>query len=143
MGNWRTVHIDGTIDHEQVDAARKACLHNWESDADDQPYHALSYGEQPSLCGLHEWPSARINAVGNCAERDFSVEDVAEALRIVQQAAPSLRVKVHCGGDYEDKTCVATINVTETGVSVDPPEVSEIPEISQAQIMGRLFAALI
>ena len=134
MGNWRTVHIDGTIDHEQVDAARKACLHT---------YHALSYGEQPSLCGLHEWPSARINAVGNCAERDFSVEDVAEALRIVQQAAPSLRVKVHCGGDYEDKTCVATINVTDTGVSVDPPEVSEIPEISQAQIMGRLFAALI
>lgn len=81
-------------------------------------------------------------AVGNCAEGDFSVEDVAEALRIVQQAAPSLRVKVHCGGDYEDKTCVATINVTETGVSVDPPEVSEIPEISQAQIMGRLFAAM-
>ena len=141
MGNWRTVHIDGTIDQAQVDAARKACFNDWDITA-DQPYHALTYSKQPSLCGLHEWPTTRINAVGNCAERDFSVADVAEALRVVQQAAPSFRAKVHCGGEYEEVACVATINVTGAGVSVDAPEVLELPGISEDQMMGRLFKAL-
>ena len=142
MGNWRTVHIDGSIDQAQVDAARKACLSDWDSNADDQPDHALTYGKTPSICGLHEWPSARINVIGNCAERDFSVEDVAEALREVQKAAPSLQAKVHCGGDYEDKTCVATITVADGHVAVGAPEVRELPEISQAQMMGRLMQAM-
>jgi|SRR5690606_6725125 hypothetical protein len=142
MGNWRTVHIDGSIDQSQVDAARKACLHDWESNADDQPYHALSYSKTPSLCGLHEWPATRINVVGNCAERDYSVEDVAEALREVQKAAPSLQAKVHCGGDYENKACVATITVAAGQVTVGTPEVREIPEINQDLMMGRLFQAL-
>lgn len=117
MGNWRTVHIDGSIDESQVKAARDACLYDWDFDAqdnDDLP-HALSYGKTPSLCGLHEWPASRINVVGNLYERDCGVDSVAEALRHVAKAAPSLRVKVHCGGEYESTNCVATIHRERRG----------------------------
>lgn len=144
MGNWRTVHIDGSIDESQVKAARDACLYDWDFDAqdnDDLP-HALSYGKTPSLCGLHEWPASRINVVGNLYERDYGVDSVAEALRHVAKAAPSLRVKVHCGGEYESTNCVATITVSDGEVTVGEPEVSEIPGINQDVMMGRLFAAL-
>lgn len=140
MGNWRTVHIDGTIDREQVEAARKVCLQDYMSD--DCDWHALAYSETPSICGLHSWPDSRINAVGNCAERDFTVEDVAEALRKVAAAAPSFKAKVHCGGDYESTECIATITVADGSVTLGDPECAELPQISQAQMMGRLFAAM-
>lgn len=140
MGNWRTVHIDGTLDEAQVEAARKACLSDWNKS--DAPYHALCFSPRGSLCGINDWPATRMSVIGNCYERDFSVEDIADALRDIVKVAPSLAVKVHCGGDHEDKTCVATIVVANGEVAVGPPEARELPDISQAQMLGNFFRAI-
>ena len=143
MGNWRTVHIDGTIDPAQVEAAHRACLYEWGAfDPASKLPHALSYSQQPSLCGLHEWPAPRIKVVGNLYERDYSVDDVAEALRIVAVAAPSLRVIVHCGDDWESQKCIATITVNQGSVTNGPPLIDALPEISLSQIADRLFDSL-
>jgi len=138
MGNWRAVNIDGTIDPAQVAAARKACLSDYRA-AGEQPYHALAFSPPGSLCGIDEWMAPRMNVTGNCYERDFEVEDIAEALRIVQKAAPSLNVKVHCGGDYEDKKCVATITAADGAVTVGPPEVETLPEQSEGDMTLRMM----
>lgn len=143
MGNWRRVHIDGTLDPAQVEAAHRACLYEWgKFDPASNLPHALSYSLQPSLCGLHEWPASRIKVVGNLYERDYCVESVVEALRIVLAAAPSLRAKVHCGADWESAECVATLTVSDQGVSSGPPEIDALPEISMNQMADRLFDAL-
>lgn len=118
MGNWRTVEIEGSIAPEDLDVAR--VFVNTGEDWDR--FHPLcNYG--PSLCGLGGWIGETINAVGNLSERGYSVEDVAFTLRRMAALVPSMRLKVHCGGDYESTGCVATITVADGVVKIGPPEV--------------------
>lgn len=67
-----------------------------------------------------------MNACGNLAERDYTVADVATVLAELVQLAPSLRLKVHCGDDWESTTCIATITVGGGGVAVGPAEVESV-----------------
>lgn len=80
----------------------------------------------PGLAGLGDWVSSQVNACGNLAERDYTVADVATVLAELVQLAPSLRLKVHCGDDWESTTCIATITVGGGGVAVGPAEVESV-----------------
>jgi hypothetical protein len=124
MGDWKTVTIEGSIAPEDAAAARAFVDtgKNWDR------FHCLCfYG--PSLAGLGQWvPAAggRVHAVGNLSERGYNVDAVAETLRELVAVAPSLDLKVHCGGPYEDKTCTATVTVKGGEVTVGPPEVESV-----------------
>jgi hypothetical protein len=99
--------------------------------------------ESPSLCGLGDWPGEQVDRYGNLAERDYSPEDVAEELRKLVHIAPSMLLKVHCGGDWESDDCVATISVGEGLVVVGKPERETINRPPTEQMMGNLMANLL
>jgi hypothetical protein len=145
MGNWRTVNVIGTIAPEHVGP-----LHDWlgySHDLDDPAmgrFGPLSFNRRsPSLCGLNAWPAERVSACGNLAERDYSVEDVAGELRRLVHVAPSMLLKVHCGGEYESGDCVATISVGEGVVAVGEPEQAKVTGPSEGQMMGNLLQNLL
>jgi hypothetical protein len=139
VGNWRTVHIDGTCDEAQVAALKKACAYG----DDYENFHCLSYhATRPSLCGLFDWPKTRIHSTGNLAERDFGVDDVVEQLQKLVAVAPSLRIKVHCGADWEEKHCIATVTVAGGQVTRGDPEIETLPEMDTSQMMGRMFMTM-
>lgn len=149
MGNWRTVHLQGSVSVDDHPALVKYLHEGYES----PEWGCLHSG---GLFGLQNW--ARMNAedegkrvkfwsYGNLGERDFTPEDVAEAVRrIKDQVAPSLIVRIDCGGDYEDLDCVATVLVGEDGtVAVLPPMVDRLPEElapSEDEIKQRMFRML-
>lgn len=101
-------------------------------DLDDfDTFHCLMNG---GICGLPNWAAEQIDVVGNLAERNYGPDAVAAALTTLKTVAPSLRVKVHCGGDYEDPDCVATVTLADTA-SVGPPEVTYVGAISHRQLL--------
>jgi hypothetical protein len=136
MGNWRTVNLRGTLAPEDV-AAVKAFV---AVDATYSHFHCLSGGA--GLAGLGDWAHEEIHADGNLAERDYSPQDVAETLREIVALAPSLALTVHCGGDYEDSKCIATVTVANGVVSVGEPERESVAGVSDDLLAGRLFRAL-
>lgn len=145
MGNWRTVNLVGTMS-----AAHAALLLDLLDEGPDyergwdQPYACLTFSRaRPGLCGLGEWPAEHVNRAGNLAERDFTVEDVARALRALVEVAGSMMLKVHCGGDYESDECVATISVGEGLVVTGKAEVATIAGPSDEQVMGNFMRNLL
>lgn len=145
MGNWRTVNITGTM---TTGHAAKLCrlLDRRDEMAWDgwgEPYACLSFNSvRPGLCGLGSWPATQVDRTGNLAERDYSIEDVADALRALVAVAPSMLLKVHCGGEYESNECVATISVGEGLVVVGKPEREATGEIPEGQMIGNLMQNL-
>lgn len=125
----------GTCDLTEVDALSQALALDWERD-----WHCLMSGS--GLCGLPNWASETINAIGNLIERNYTVDDVAEALKRLAGVAPSLAVKVHCGGDWESLDCVATVTLVDNEVTVGSPEMLKIPKIPEAQMLGHFFQAI-
>ncbi len=136
MGNWMTVHIIGTCDVSDVPALRN----DLDPGADYSNFHPLC--NTRGLCGLGDWAATKIDRIGNLAERDYSVESVAETLGKLAWAAPSLAVKIHCGGDYESTKCVATITLKGKEVTIGDPEVEDTGEISTEQIKNNLRSVL-
>lgn len=136
MGNWMTVNLRGTLAAEDVAKATEFLTVN----DDWSNFGPLSYS--PGLCGLGEWAREVISANGNLSERDYSTDSVVDFLRGLVAVAPSLNLKVHCGGDYESKTCVATITVHDGDVSVGDPEVAQVGGADQDAVLGRLFKAM-
>ena len=137
MGNWKTVNIVGSCGKEDVQKLKGALF-----TPDFNDWHCFSFSETGSLCGLGDWASEDINAIGNLSERDYSVEDVADTLRMLVKQAPSLDIKVHCGGDYESLDCEATVVVKNGKVRIQKPQVEKIMKISDDQILGRLHSIL-
>ncbi|HCT78708.1 MAG TPA: hypothetical protein DGT23_19535 [Micromonosporaceae bacterium] len=124
MGDWMTVTITGNIDPADAPAAR-AFINIGE---DWNKFHCLAY-YGPSLCGLGPWmppDGGQINAIGNLSERNYTTKHVADALRQLVAIAPSLTLKVHCGGPYESKQCTATVTAWRGNVTVGPPEVQTV-----------------
>ena len=150
MGNWRTVNITGTMTAEHAAHLRDLLDYGSYSDNErwrrvwDAPYACLSFSsDHPSLCGIGDWPAEKISRCGNLAERDYTVQDVAEALEALVCEAPSMMLKVHCGGDWESSECVDTITVGEGLVAVGPPEQAEVSGPSDAQMELNFFRNLI
>lgn len=142
MGNWRTVNMTGTIDPADIPALRVRLVYDMRS-GDWEGFGPLSFDPQtPSLAGLGDWVRPQVFAAGNLAERDYDVADVAELLAELAGLAPSLRLKVHCGGDWESTECVATITVRGGGVAVGPAEVLQVAPVTDEQAHGRLLTHL-
>lgn len=134
MGNWRSVEIVGTCG--DVAALKAAITVN----DDYSNFHCLS--DTRSLSGLGDWSGEQIHAKGNLAERDYTIEDVAEQLNELWKIVPSLDIKIHCGGDYEDKECINTILMRDGMVVIGEPEIEEISELSDAEMVYNLKRAL-
>jgi hypothetical protein len=84
-----------------------------------------------------------MDRTGNLAERDYSVASVAETLESLARAAPSLVVKIHCGGDYEDAACIATITLENGRVTVGPPEVDSVGELDENLMLENVRTQLL
>lgn len=117
MGNWRTVRIVGSCDETDIDALLKATA--WSNDSTLGELHCLS--RTSGLFGLGNWVSTNIWAQGNLAERDYDVKNVADQLQKLASVAPSLELTIHCGGDYESRQVVNTIELHDGQVFVNPP----------------------
>lgn len=142
MGNWRTVNVVGSVDPAEVPALRARLTYDMHGD-DWGGFGPLSFDPAtPGLCALGDWVAPQVSACGNLAERDYSVADVAEVLVELVTLAPSLRLKVHCGGARESTTCVATITVGGGAVTVGPPEVAEVAAAGEGQVMARFAGYL-
>ena len=123
MGNWKTVNIRGKIDASDVENIvavlnEESC---WKT-----PAACLSIGE--SMCGLNCWieSDGAINASGNLSERDFTNDDIDEALQYLATLFPSLDITLHAGGDFESLECTATFHVNQGVVCRCSPEVKMI-----------------
>lgn len=123
MGNWRTVRIIGTCDSSEVDKLREAIKWDYRGN-NNPPFHCLS--NATSLCGLNDWPDETINREGNLAERGYDVEDVAKTLEKLLLIAPSLNIKIHCGGEYESTEVIATIICANGKVEIKEPEINSL-----------------
>jgi hypothetical protein len=137
MGNWRTVRIIGTCSKDDVTALRAEL----DLRTEIENFHCL--GNTGGLCSLPNWGNENIDVIGNLAERDYSVNDVAKQLEKLAKIAPSLKVKIHCGGDYESTDCVNTIVLENGVVEIRQPEIESIGEISQSQIEAQFFDILV
>lgn len=144
MGNWRTVRIIGTMPADQVDALQRALCIDWRAIGEEWPeFKPLCYSRIPSVFGVGAWPAAKINAFGNLSERDFSVQAIADHAGELLAIAPGLAIKIHCGGEWETRECVATITVDQNGAQVGRPEISELPEFTEADIKRRTQSAIL
>jgi len=113
VGNWRTVDIVGTIPASQLEQVR----HFVNTGKDWGRFHCLSY-YGPSLGGLNDWVRENVNVTGNLSERDYDVMDVAEVLGQIVEIAPGVELTVHCGGEWEDRICIASIVASKGEVTV-------------------------
>jgi hypothetical protein len=146
VGNWRTVNIMGTMSAEHAALLREALDYGDYALTGKMPPGAdcLAFSSvHPGLCGLGAWPAENMNRCGNLHERDYSVQDVAEALKVLVLFAPSMLLKVHCGGEYESQTCVATISVGEGLVVVGKPERETVDVPSDDQLLANLARNLL
>lgn len=107
-----------------------------------QGFHALChYG--PSLDGLNDWPALRMDVVGNLPGHGYTIDEIAEVLLWAAAFAPTLTLKVHCGGDHEDPEVVATITVEDLEVTVGPPEIARLRATTDAERVDRVVRALL
>lgn len=138
MGNWRAVQIEGTCDAGEVAALKQYLA----VDFDDHRWGPLHNG---GAGGLPNWAAEKIDACGNLGERDYSVEAVRDELLKMCGVAPSLCVRVHCGGDHEDTACIATASISrgyavvlKPGIeTVDTPSADQVRASIMAQLSGR------
>jgi len=149
MGNWRTIHIIGTCPPEQVGPLREALCYDWRKEKYNDPesrwrgiHGPLTFTPQPSIFGINDWPEEYMDRSGNCSERDYDVEDIAQHLQELLQVAPGLNIKVHCGGDCESQETVATITVEAGQVVVGSPETPRVRGVSSVEAVGNLFVGL-
>lgn len=136
MGNWTTVNIVGTCDAQDIEALKVALTMK----DDYSNFHCLI--NSGGICGLPDWAREKIDVVGNLAERDYGADSVRGTLEEIAKTAPSLSVKVHVGGDYEDKKCVATVVLRDGKALVEDPEIEEIRDIEPMQMHGTMLTAL-
>ena len=148
MGNWRTVRIIGTCNADEVaplreelmsyERIRRLPVSQWGD------FHCGPLTISNGIMGLGDWTGERIDAHGNLFERDYSVEEVAWQLTELAKVAPSLAVKVHCGGDYEDTRCVATITLQDGAATIGEPEVKDVGDlVGDGDFSERVMRALL
>jgi hypothetical protein len=134
MGDWRRVQIVGTCGAQDVPKLRAHLAKDFTEDG----WGCLHSG---GICGLPNWGRENIDVIGNLGERDYTPQSVGEELaRIVEAVAPSLNVRVYVGEEYEGDKCVATVSLGEDGAVVGPPEIENVPPISEDQLRASMMA---
>lgn len=143
MGNWKRVLITGSIPAEE-----HGVIGRWVNDNryGDGEFHPLCNTE--GVCGLGDWPAesgnlSEVRAVGNLAERDYTAEEVANALEEIAGRVPKTELKIHVGADYEADECEATITLRGGKVTVGEPEITTIPEIDDDKLRRNLMLSLL
>lgn len=132
MGNWRTVNMTGTID--PAEAAELVDYLTWDQNTDPHGLGPLTISS--AIFALGRWPAAAVDAHGNLFERDYTPQDVADQLHLLTGVAPSMDLVVHCGGEYEDLECVATITVKGGRVKLWPPQVKTVQGMTKDEIVA-------
>ncbi len=103
MGNWRTVRAVGECpevgDQQELRAALAV-------DYMDKQWYCLCSG---GIFGLPNFGRSSFDVTGNLGERGYDAEDVARHLRELVKVAPSLQCMIHCGDDYEETNCIASM----------------------------------
>ena len=132
MGDWRRVQIVGSCGVGDVPLLKSLLTCN----SDFSNFHCLI--DTKGISGLPNWANENISAVGNLGERGYDEEDVAEQLEVLVDSCPTLDVRIHVGGENESNRCVATVSVCENGCVVGEPAITDIPEIDQSQLRGRM-----
>jgi len=94
------------------------------------------------LCGLGNWIQHKPNAVGNLAERDYGVDDVKAEMEVIAKKWPKVELTIHCGDEYEDSKCIATLILKDGVVQECNPQVDTLPDMSQEMIEGRMRYAI-
>lgn len=129
MGDWMTVSIRGHIDSAEAEAAQAFVFigRDWDR------FHCLCQFDNHGFrgAGLGMWiPAAGgdIKAYGNLSERGYGPHAVAETLEELAKVAPSLTLKVHCGGSYESTDCTATVTLKDGLAVVGDPELADIQD---------------
>lgn len=136
MGNWMKIKIEGSCEAKDVASLEKAL----DSGKDFENLHCLSSTRGP--LSLPMWAAKEINVVGNLAERDYTVEDVANQLKRLAEVAPSLKVKIHCGGEFESPDCIATITLKGGEASIGEPEIEVIDKQADTATYAETLASL-
>lgn len=131
VDSWRTVQLEGSVDPAELEALKRASL-----PSGPYGFHCLSI--VPSVCGLGEWMKPVIKTGGNLAERGYDENDVARALTHLVEAAPSLRMTVHVGGDFETREVVATVKAEDGKVTLGAPEIRLLEEHTGQGVMQAL-----
>ena len=137
MGNWRTVRVVGTCADITDQGRLRAAL---AVDYMDDSWDCLCSG---GLCGLPNFGKAEFDVTGNLAERDYEPESVAEHLLKLAKVAPSLECVIHCGGDYEETNCIATVVCVGGETKVTPPMVEDIGEIPRIQVERNMLIMML
>jgi len=137
VDNKRAVWLVGTVSQEDLSKLRGFVR----TGHDYQGFHALSH-HGPSLDGLNDWPALTMDLVGNLPGHGYTIDEIAEVLLWAAAAAPSLRLKVHCGGDFEDANVAATITVADLDVIVGPAEVLRLRQTTEIERVDRVVDAL-
>ncbi len=141
MGNWRIVHIRGTIPaHYDLEAIRK-CLNP--SDPDDiwwddgRTYFFAS--EDSGIYGLNNWVSGHtIDALGNigkCYDAGMNEVVIAEMTHLLKHF-PGIVLTIDLGDIYESNECVATFKVDGKTCVCGPPECATMDEIQPNFVAG-------
>lgn len=137
MGNWRRANVVGTCGAEDVKRLEEKLSFDEETLDNFGP---LVCG---GIAGLPNWGRKSFDVVGNLAERDYSAEQVGRHLEKLRGVCPSLRARVHLGGDYEVDECVETVVLGDDGkAAVVSPEVEALREIEPQQMDGALLRIL-
>jgi hypothetical protein len=105
----------------------------------DQEMHCLLNG---GLMGLPNFANPTFDVVGNLFERGYDHDSVKEALEYLATKAPSLKAKVHLGGDYETADTTHTITLENGVATVGPPEEPTLPEISDEQMAANMVTMM-
>ena len=103
-------------------------------------WNCLSISE--GLCGLGGWVQQRPNAVGNLAERDYSVDDVKEVMEMIGKKWPGVKLTIHCGGENESDTVVNTLELSDGKVKKLKPKMETLPGMSEELMEGRMKQAI-
>lgn len=130
MGNWRTVHIHGTVSGMKVPALREALTPpstgKW-TEQDDALYclHINS-----GVFRLGNWipDDGLVNVVGNLSERDLGVGDVYDACCQIVNIDPAACFVIDIGDDFESSECIASIVVTNGQARIVSAIVEELPK---------------
>lgn len=143
MGNWRRVQIIGRVG----DPTDGMNLHRLLSyDYRDPHYDWDLFGPLVHTGGLVGLPNfgrrAEFAVAGNLAERDYDVESVADHLRKLVAACPSLECMIHVGDENEADTVEATVTAKDGVVEVVAPMATSIPDISEDQVRDNFMEQL-
>lgn len=136
MGNWRRVNVVGTCDESEVPRLRGLIGVPF----GDGRWDCMCGG---GICGLPNWGDRTFDAVGNLAERDYGPDSVKNHLEALAKECPSLTVKVHCGSDWEESPCIATVTLADGKSTVGTPEIKNVRDTPADQMQGHMLQQLV